>query len=191
MSLETTIYLIRHAHAEWRDDDDRSLSEIGRRTAHLVADRLASRPIAALYTSPSARSRETIEPLAERRGLRAEVVADLRERELPVVAPGEFESLVRLAWDLPRESPRGGESNVGAQARGLAVLRAVVARHRGSQVVLATHGNLLTLMLNGLDPRFGYQFWRELSFPDIYQLTFDGEWLRSVERLWDNRAGPP
>ena len=185
MSLRTTIYLIRHAHADWRDDDARPLSHVGSKTAHLVADRLASRPIAALYTSPSTRSRETVEPLAKRLGLHAEEVPDLRERELPVVPPNEFDSLIRQAWDLPEEAPRGGESNVRAQVRGLAVLRAVVVRHHGSQAVLATHGNLLTLMLNALDPSFGYQFWRQLSFPDIYQLQFDDDEFRGVERLWD------
>jgi 2,3-bisphosphoglycerate-dependent phosphoglycerate mutase len=40
-------------------------------------------------------------------------------------------------------------------------------------------------MLNGLDSRFGYEFWRRLSFPDVYQLAFDGAELRDVERLWN------
>jgi 2,3-bisphosphoglycerate-dependent phosphoglycerate mutase len=51
--------------------------------------------------------------------------------------------------------------------------------------VLATHGNLLALVLNALDPRFGYEFWRQLSFPDLYQLMFDGSDLRDVAHLWD------
>jgi hypothetical protein len=40
-------------------------------------------------------------------------------------------------------------------------------------------------MLNALTPTFGYEFWRRLSFPDIYQLAFDSRELRRVERLWD------
>jgi 2,3-bisphosphoglycerate-dependent phosphoglycerate mutase len=79
----------------------------------------------------------------------------------------------------------GGESNVRAQIRGLAVVQTAVARHVGSQVVLATHGNLLALVLNALDPRFGYEFWRGLSFPDIYQVAFSGTEFRGVERLWN------
>lgn len=185
MEAETTIYLVRHAHAEWRDDDNRPLSSAGIEAARVVADRLASRPITAVYTSPSRRSVETVEVLAGRLRLRPEVVADLRERELPPVLPCEFEELVRQAWSLPAEAPRGGESNVTAQARGLAVLRTVVARHVGSQAVLGTHGNLLSLMLNALDPRFGYEFWRGLSLPDIYQVAFSGTEYRGVERLWD------
>ena len=185
MGAETTIcYLVRHAHAEWRDDDSRPLSMAGSDAARVVAERLASRPIAAVYTSPSRRSVETVEPLASLLGLLPEVVPDLRERELPTVPAGEFEALVREAWRLPAEAPRGGESNVQAQVRGLAVVRAVVARHAGSQVVIATHGNLLALVLNALDPSFGYEFWRGLSFPDVYQVAFSGAEFCGVERLW-------
>jgi 2,3-bisphosphoglycerate-dependent phosphoglycerate mutase len=186
MGAETTIcYFVRHAHAEWRDDDDRPLSRAGSEAARVVAERLASRPIAAVYTSPSRRSMETIDSLARRLGLRPEVVSDLRERELPTVPPSEFEALVREAWRRPTEAPRGGESNVQAQARGLAVVRAVVARHAGSQVVIATHGNLLALVLNALDAKFDCEFWRGLSFPDIYQVAFSGIGLGGVSRLWD------
>jgi 2,3-bisphosphoglycerate-dependent phosphoglycerate mutase len=181
----TTIYLVRHAHAEWREDDSRPLSSDGAEAAQLVADRLSSRSIVAVYTSPSRRSVETIEPLANRLGLRPEVISDLRERSLPVVRPDQFDALVQRAWSSPDKAPHGGESNVQAQGRGVAVVRSVVLRRAGSQVVLATHGNLLALVLNALDPKFGYDFWRRLSFPDIYQLVFTSTKLRSVERLWD------
>jgi 2,3-bisphosphoglycerate-dependent phosphoglycerate mutase len=185
MATGTTIYLVRHAHAVWRDDDGRPLSIAGVRAAHLVADRLALRPIVAVYTSPSRRSVETVERLASRLGIRPAVVPNLRERELPTVPPAEFEALVRQAWRSPDEPPGGGESNVQAQVRGLAVVQTVLTRHAGRQVVLATHGNLLALVLNALDPKCGYEFWRQLSFPDIYQVVFDGSELRGVERLWD------
>ena len=186
MGADTTIYLVRHAHAEWRDDESRPLSRAGIEAARVVADRLASRPIAAVYTSPSRRSVETVEALAGRLNLRPEIVPDLRERELPTVPPGEFAALVKEAWHLPAEAPRGGESNLRAQARGLAVLQTVVARHVGSQAVLGTHGNLLALVLNALEPKFAYEFWRGLSFPDIYQVAFSGTEFRGVERLWDD-----
>lgn len=185
MPDRTTIYLVRHAHAEWREDDSRSLSADGTRAASTVATLLAIRPIVAIYTSPSKRSVETIEPLASRLALRPEVVTDLRERTLPVVPTAQFDALVRRAWSSPAEAPGGGESNVEAQVRGLTVVRTAVMRHAGAHVVLATHGNLLALVLNALDAKFGYEFWRQLSFPDIYQLVFDGRDLRNVERLWD------
>jgi 2,3-bisphosphoglycerate-dependent phosphoglycerate mutase len=185
MVADTTIcYLVRHAHAEWQADDGQRLSSAGIQGARVVAERLAARPIRALYTSPSRRAVETIEPLATRLGLCPEVMPDLRERELPAVPPSEFEALIQRAWQRPTEAPLGGESNVQAQLRGLAAVRRAVARHAGSHVVLATHGNLLALVLNALNPRYTFEFWRGLSFPDIYELTFSGSTLGGVERLW-------
>ena len=136
MRPETTIYLIRHAHAEWRADDDRPLSSDGITAAHVVAERLSGRPIAAVYTSPSRRSVETVEPLARCLGLRTEGVPDLRERELPAEAPEELEALVREAWSTPDQAPRGGEANVRAHFRGLDVVRTGVARHDRAQALL-------------------------------------------------------
>ena len=180
-----TIDLIRHAHAAWRGDDAQSLSESGRAAAELVADKLALQPVAAIYSSPSASSLQTIAPLAKRLDLTPELVADLRERELPSVAPEEFDTLVSEAWQEPTRPPRGGESNVEAQERGLAVVRRVVSLHHGLHVVVCTHGNLLALTLNGLNPAFGYDIWRQLSFLDVYRLTFDDSRLVGVVRVWD------
>ena len=84
MRPDMPIYLLRHAHAEWRADDVRPLSSDGIKAAHLVAERLAARPIVAVYTSPSRRSVETVEPLAPVLGLTLEVVfagAELRRVE--------------------------------------------------------------------------------------------------------------
>lgn len=182
----TRIYLIRHAHAQWSEDDRRPLSDAGREAAIAVAERLESRPIEALYSSPSRRAVETVAPLANRLGLEPELVADLRERELPVVPANSFEALVRDAWRRPDQAPSGGESNVEAQARGTAAVFRLVDRHPGQQVAVSTHGNLLALVLNGLDPSYGYEFWRRLSFPDVYGLTLDGHRLSGVERIWDS-----
>ena len=58
-------------------------------------------------------------------------------------------------------------------------------RHAGQHVVVATHGNLLALILNAFDPSFGYEFWRELSFPDVYEVEFEATRLIRVRRLWE------
>ena len=190
MSL-TTMYLVRHAHSEWRDDEARPLSPVGRAAADRIAELLAREPIAALYSSPSARAIETVTPLADRLGLQVRRLPDLRERVLPAVAREEFEALIAAAWDRPGDKPPGGESNVDAQTRGLAVVRSLRDRHRGACIVLSTHGNLLALVLNGLDPGYGYAFWRRLSFPDIYRLTFDRDDRMAVVRQRTAREGGP
>ena len=183
----TTLFLVRHAHADFRkDDEDRPLSPAGYQDARIVAERLSSQPIAAIYSSPHRRAVETVAPLAERLDMSMDFVADLRERELPVVAPAAFLGLVERTWRSPGTEVEGGEANAAAQARGLAVVRRILAEHRGQHVVVATHGNLMALIVNGFDPAYGYEFWRELSFPDVYRLNFEEDALVGVTRVWDS-----
>jgi 2,3-bisphosphoglycerate-dependent phosphoglycerate mutase len=149
---------------------------------------MSAQPIKAIYSSPSRRAVETVAPLAEHLGLEIIMVEQLREREVPAVPLREFEQMIKQAWQSPGISPAGGESNVHAQTRGLDVLHKIVARHPRQHIVVATHGNLLALMLNGLDRSYGYKFWRHLSFPDVYRLTFEKGKLSNVARDWDSAA---
>jgi 2,3-bisphosphoglycerate-dependent phosphoglycerate mutase len=125
---------------------------------------------------------QTVEGL----GIAPTVIADLRERDLPPVFNDDFPGTIRTAWENPAVAPEGGESNLAAQARGLAVLRMILARHAGQHVVVATHGNLLALILNALDSSFGYDFWRAMTFPDIYELQFEAEVLARVDRIYED-----
>ena len=178
------LYLVRHGHARWEPDEARPLSSQGRLDAERVADLLDASDPSGIYSSPARRALETVEPLADRKGLPVVPLSDLRERELPEQAPQEFESAVRASWQQPDVGVGGGEPNVVAQARGLRVLRHMRSRHPEETIVAATHGNLLALLLNGLDSTFGFEFWKGMTFPDIYQLRFEDGALGDVRRLW-------
>jgi 2,3-bisphosphoglycerate-dependent phosphoglycerate mutase len=184
----TTIYLVRHAHAEWNPDENRPLSPRGRASAVVVSESLSTLPIRAIYSSPARRALETVELLAHRLQLEPVTVSDLRERELVVEAGTDFETAVKAAWLAPASASVGSESNHMAQARGLAAIRKIVDEHTGGHSVVATHGNLLALILNGLKPTFGFEFWRALTFPDVYELRFQRALLVNVRRLWQGAA---
>lgn len=181
----TKVFLVRHAHSEWSRGEARSLSRQGAAAAKLLAGRLSAQPITAIYSSTSRRAVETVSPLAEHLHLEITMVEQLRERDVPEVPLSEFDPMIKEAWQSPEISPPGGESNVHAQARGVDVLRKIVARHPDQHIVVATHGNLLALMVNGFDASYAYDFWRCLSFPDVYRLAFDGDRLTAIERVWD------
>jgi probable phosphoglycerate mutase len=61
------IVLVRHAQPEWVRDGlnvvDPPLTELGRRQAHRLAERLAGEQFAEIYVSPLRRARETAAPL--------------------------------------------------------------------------------------------------------------------------------
>jgi len=79
-----TVYLVRHAKAgrrkAWADDDElRPLSKAGKAQARALAKRLAGDGITRVLSSPYVRCRQTVEPLAEGRGVPVEPSDALRE----------------------------------------------------------------------------------------------------------------
>ena len=95
-----------------------------------------------------------------------------------------FEGAVEASWRFPNRAPAGTESNVVAQRRGLAALMGIVDNHRGQHIVVSTHGTLMALMINGLDPSLAFEFWRGLSFPDVYALELGKDVATKIVRLW-------
>jgi broad specificity phosphatase PhoE len=78
------IYLVRHAHAgsrgSWHGDDDlRPLSAQGRRQTEHLLSLLADEPVGRLFSSPTRRCTETLEPLARRMGRPIETADELAE----------------------------------------------------------------------------------------------------------------
>ncbi len=177
-------YLVRHAHAGWSPDEDRPLSARGRMAARRVAEVLAAFPIGGIYSGPARRARETVAPLAERLGLPILLEPDLRERRLGDGPVTGFEQAVEATWRDPLLAYPGGESNAAAQQRGVAVVYRLL-QHAGAHWVLATHGNLLALVLQYFDPAVGFPFWRSLTMPDIYRLSLSSAGAVGIERVWE------
>ncbi|MGZ8784508.1 MAG: SixA phosphatase family protein [Acidimicrobiia bacterium] len=94
-----TLYLVRHAKAgerrNWNGDDrQRPLSKRGRRQAKGLVAMFGGHAVDRLLTSPYARCRQTLEPLAKNRGLEIEDRAELEEL-IPV--DGALELVKKLA----------------------------------------------------------------------------------------------
>jgi 2,3-bisphosphoglycerate-dependent phosphoglycerate mutase len=169
----------------------RPLSARGQSDAQQVADVLAQYAISMLISSPYTRARQTIAPLAARRRLAIHIETDLRERRLggesathPFTDGTRFLAAVRATWrDFDFAHP-GGESNTAAQERGVAVVTQLQAAYPGESLVLSTHGNLLALILQHFDPNIDFNFWHNLTMPDIYCLRLTVETRPSIEHVW-------
>jgi 2,3-bisphosphoglycerate-dependent phosphoglycerate mutase len=156
-------------------DDDRPLTVAGRQAAAELAEELDGWEISAVYSSPYARALETVTALADRRGLTVQVLPDLRERVLSLEPhDGWRESLERSWADADLALP-GAESGRVAQRRAIGMLDLLRARHPdGGRLVIGSHGNLISLILQALDPGVGYAFNMAMPTPAIYRLTHDG-----------------
>lgn len=177
---EATLYLVRHAHAVWRPDEQHRLSEQGRAAAERVAEVLQPFPIAAIYASPYPRAIETVEPLARHIGCVVRVEEDLRERRLSHDRVPDFHRAVRWAWDHDEEALPGGESNRDARSRALALVERMRVAHADADVVVSTHGSLAALLLRHFDRGFTFEDWARMTMPDVYRLSDHGR----VSRLW-------
>jgi len=174
------VLLVRHAEpvpvgTPGIDDDDRPLTDAGGAAAEELADELEGFEITAIYSSPYARAMATVEPIARRRGLRILVLDDLRERRLTTEPTPGWEELLEQAWTDADLAHSGGESGRVAQRRAIATLDLLRSRHPdGGRLVVGSHGNLISLILQALEPGVDFAFHMAMPTPAIYRLTHDG-----------------
>jgi broad specificity phosphatase PhoE len=177
----TEIYLIRHGDAlpgaeelQPGDYDAQNLTELGRKQAQALVERLRGTRFDAIYSSPLGRTRQTAAPLAAALGLEVQLVADLREIELGPMGPALPEGATPEEMaDHMRERLRrivlaamltGGWSDVpgsedGTQFRGRVVAAhdQLAARHPGERIICFGHGgtiNVYAAAVIGLDRDF-------------------------------------
>lgn len=182
----TNLYFVRHAHSIYSADElNRPLSERGKEDASKVTELLKNENINVLLSSPYKRAIQTIEGLSEIIGVEIVMEEDFRERLLSEVPVDDFESAIAKVWEDYSFSWEGGESNLVAQNRGIRALEKVWTQYEGKNIAIGTHGNIMALIMNDLDQKFDFTFWKKLDMPDIYKLSFVNQRLIEVTRIWD------
>jgi 2,3-bisphosphoglycerate-dependent phosphoglycerate mutase len=157
------IYLVRHADAvpedglhgtKYDDYELHPLSERGRVQASGAAERLAEVNIAAVYTSPIRRARETANAIAER--ARVEVIEDAALREVQIGETADDgtpmrKRLERLATIAISEgswnSIPGTEPSADVRARMAHGLDVIAVRHPGERVAVVSHAGSINAYL--------------------------------------------
>ena len=174
------VLLVRHAEPVTAGtagvtDDDRPLTDAGRAAAAELAAELEGYRITAIYSSPYARSLETVAFIARLRGMDVQLLADLRERRLSPHPMEDWRTALEHAWSDADFAPPGGETGRDAQRRAVAVLDLLRSRHPdGGRLVLGSHGNLISLILQALEPGVDFGFHMAMPTPALYRLTHDG-----------------
>jgi 2,3-bisphosphoglycerate-dependent phosphoglycerate mutase len=184
-NLLTNVYFVRHAHSTYTPDElRRPLSEKGQADAEKITQILKKENIDYFISSPFKRAVQTVEGATHFFGKEVIIENGFKERKLSEVPVENFDIAITKVWAEPTFSFEGGESNIIAQKRGVEATLKVVERYEGSNIAIGTHGNLMVLILNYFDKKYGFNFWRELDMPDIYKLTFDEKKLKEVNRIW-------
>ncbi len=149
----TTVVLVRHGVTEETGPilsgrrPGIGLSEKGRGQAEAAGRRLADLPVAAVYSSPLERCRETAEAVAAPHGLPVHDVPELFEADYGEWSGRKIEELRGTdLWKLVQVTPSavrfpGGESVREMQSRIIGAVEDIVAAHPGQIVVAASHAD--------------------------------------------------
>jgi probable phosphoglycerate mutase len=155
----TRVLLVRHAAHDllgrvlvgWKPGVH--LNDEGRAQAERLARRLEHAPIAAVYTSPLERAKETAVPLAAALGVEvseAEALGEVRLGEWTGRALDELrpdERWRRFNAFRAGTRPPGGEHMLEVQQRVVAWLEQVRERHPGVQVAAVSHADVVKAAL--------------------------------------------
>ncbi len=180
----TLLYLVRHAEsAPSREvaEPHWPLSPRGVLQANELVSTLLPLGISQVVSSPYRRAMATLEPFAATTGTTIQIEPDLRERKLTHAPAADWQRLLERAWREPAHAEPDAESNIDCQERVLACLTRTAKRLEGHVIVAASHGNAIALMLNSIDPGFGYEQWRAMKNPDCFTLRYEQRrwhWLR-------------
>ncbi len=181
---ETIVYLVRHAESAPSarvPESDWPLSETGEQQAQALVPQLGRLNIDHVVTSPYRRAMATIEPFSRAVSLPIMTEIDLRERKLTESTAEDWLALLKRVWENPTHAEHNCESNIDCQTRVVACLSRLAQTHGGRTIVAASHGNAISLMLNAIEPTFGFEGWRAMRNPDCFALRYSQarwHWLR-------------
>jgi broad specificity phosphatase PhoE len=156
----TTVLLIRHGQTDWNKTGrwqghiDVPLNEKGHLQARLLAQRLATWPIKAIYTSDLERAVQTAAPLGAKLELVPVEEPALRERNggnFQGLTGEELQARFGEEWRRVRQdgfAPPNGESNLTLALRINAAFQQIVSRHEGDMIALVSHGGAMRVLIS-------------------------------------------
>jgi len=184
--METIMYFVRHAESVFvvGKERTRGLSVQGKQDAVLIRDILKFENIDVFISSPYERAIETIYPTAIELQKDIHIEEDLRERMIGDFTPRTFKEAKHRVFEEMDFSFPGGESSIVAQKRATSVILRIIDTYKGKKIVVGTHGDIMTLILNYFDKKYEYTFWQSTSMPDIYKLKIEDDKLIDGIRMW-------
>ncbi|MCK6208021.1 histidine phosphatase family protein [Bacillus infantis] len=184
--MPTNLYFVRHAHSTYTPDESaRPLSSRGFADAERITGILEKENIDIVISSPYRRAVQTVEGVAKVIGQEVIIEDGFKERNLSAKPVEDFNLAITKVWEEPSFSWEGGESNIDAQKRGIEATLKVLETYEGKNIAVGTHGNIMVLIMNYFDEKYGFSFWKDLNMPDVYKLTFDKRDLKEVNRIWN------
>ena len=163
--------------AEW------NLTAEGRKRAAALAKRLAAHEPDVIGASREPKATETAEILARELGKPIAIFDGIHEQErrsLELLPGGKFEAAVAALFAQPEELVFGEETAAEALARFRQAVDRVLEIRETGNIVLVSHGRVISLYVadcTGVEP---YPFWRRLGLPSFVVLSLPEQKVTEV-----------
>ena len=139
-----------------------------------LADRLRAFATSSIATSAEPKAVETATIVGERHELPIDVILDLHEhdrRNTTLLGDKPFQQVMRSLFAHPRELVFGQETAADALARfDAAVGRLLASRHPDEDVVVVSHGTVISLFVAAHTGEDGFALWSRLGLPSFVVL---------------------
>ncbi|WP_096154997.1 MULTISPECIES: histidine phosphatase family protein [Bacillus] len=179
--MKKVIYVVRHCKAEGQPAESALTPEGHQQAIHLV-ELFKGLKIDRIISSPFKRAVQSIEPLSKQKQLEIELDTRLEERILCLYDMPDWLEALKATYNDMDLKFFGGESSREAMERVISVINAI---KQGENVVIVSHGNLISLLLKSFDDNVGYNEWLQLSNPDVFQLKISNNYCK-IQRLWSS-----
>lgn len=179
------VYFVRHATRDHTlKTDTAPLSEKGRQEAQSLVAWFEGKCIETIYSSPYARTIETVAPLARTVNIDIQVVDDLRERVIGEWVD-DFDTYAAEQWKNFDYRLPHGESLKEVQQRIVQCFEDILSQEKRETIVICGHGTSLAVLFHALtDGAFTYKQFQQMTMPDVY--TYDVE-SKELKQIYSSR----
>ncbi|MGN6678212.1 MAG: histidine phosphatase family protein [Streptosporangiaceae bacterium] len=153
------IYLARHGQTPLNETDalrghqEPPLDETGHKQARQLAAAIGAVGLTGVFASPSARARQTAQPIADQAGLNLAIDGRFRDRDYGQWT-GQSRTSVTARWGSIDRAP-GVESRAAVTDRALDGLIEIARAHRHGSAAVVSHDAVNRLLLVAFRPELG------------------------------------
>tara|TARA_B110000027_G_C16106849_1_gene295727 strand:- start:376 stop:963 length:588 start_codon:yes stop_codon:yes gene_type:complete len=182
--------LIRHGKAEMDGEDHlRKLDNDGILQSKSICEKLEKiiKNDFSIYSSPFVRAVDTIKPLAEK--FKKEIIIADELKEINMGKSEEFNKheIIKKMWEEETFKVANGDSQINKFNNMKIFLEKMFNSNGNEDIIIVTHGNLLGIILKFYFKRnFGFNDWKIMSMPDLYELSIENNNIISFNRNIEN-----
>lgn len=176
------IYIVRHCEANGQPSES-SLTQKGFEQSIELNQFFSTKQIDRIISSPFLRAIQSIEPTVKSKQLKLETDNRLAERILSTKEYPDWLKKLEETYNNVELKFDGGESSKEATMRVLSLIEEVI-NNKFEHTIIVTHGNLMSLLLRHYDQEFGFEQWKMLSNPDVFELNVETHQTKH-KRIWN------